>query len=190
LIKQLPLQKFIEFNRIRFLQRYPAREDMTERPVECSHCQKQTKVIYKEISQSTCLKTEMCKDCPILEEKLHGNAPRLSSCGSQEDSKLCCANCLTTLESIKKGSPLGCSNCYTVFGDSLIDSMIYDDKSLERTKVRPVHLGKSPLNPAVISPAEKLSSLNASLNNALKKENYEQAAKLRDQIKALSDPLK
>ena len=161
---------------------------MTERPVECSHCQKQTKVIYKEISQSTSLKTEMCKDCPILEEKLHGNSQCPPTYNSSDDSKLCCASCLTTLASIKTGSPLGCSNCYAVFGDSLIDSMLSEDKSLSEPKEKPNHLGKTPLNPAVITPSEKLASLNASLNSALKKENYEQAAQLRDQIKELSDP--
>jgi protein arginine kinase activator len=161
---------------------------MTERPVECSHCQKQTKVIYKECSQSTSLKTEMCKDCPVLEEKLHGGTEGLPSFESKDDSKLCCANCLTTLESIKAGTPLGCSNCYAVFGDSLIDAMLCDDKASEKKKPRPIHLGKSPSNPAVITPSEKLSSLNSALNDALKQENYEQAARIRDQIKEFEDP--
>lgn len=65
--------------------------------------------------------------------------------------------------------------------------MLLDEKA-EKKKAKPVHLGKSPSNPAVITPSEKLSSLNTALNDALKKENYEQAAKIRDQIKDLEDP--
>jgi protein arginine kinase activator len=60
-------------------------------------------------------------------------------------------------------------------------------KALAAKKVQQVHIGKSPTKPLVIPIASRLTSLNEALNEALKKENYEQAAWLRDQIKKLME---
>jgi protein arginine kinase activator len=92
------------------------------------------------------------------------------------------------------GNPLGCSECYSVFSDVLISELI----SLERIpsrikkdilakKTQPLHLGKAPNKPLTIPSSSRLSALNEALNEALKKENYEQAAWIRDQIKDLTE---
>ena len=52
---------------------------MAERPVECGQCKKPVKVLYKEIVGESKTCTEMCADCPILQEKLHGTTPREKS---------------------------------------------------------------------------------------------------------------
>ena len=167
---------------------------MTDRPVECGHCQKQIKVIYKELNGQTPICSEMCSDCPVLEEKLHGDSD--SNCFKNkegEDSKLHCANCLTTLESIRTGNPLGCSNCYAVFGDILIDDLLLQNKvspciqrDTQSKRFEKLHIGKSPQKTTSISSEEFLKSLNLELQEALEKENYEHAASLRDQIKDLA----
>jgi protein arginine kinase activator len=48
-------------------------------------------------------------------------------------------------------------------------------------------MGKSPGKQPSYTLSDQLHSLNASLNESLKRENYEQAAWLRDQIKALKE---
>ena len=103
---------------------------MAERPVECSHCKKTIKVIYKEIVGDSILCTEMCADCPILQQKLHGQNPELQirETLSEAEAGLCCGNCRTTLESIQMGNPLGCSECYAVFSDVLISELSTMDK--------------------------------------------------------------
>lgn len=169
---------------------------MPERSVECSHCKKPIKVIYKEIVDNSMICTEMCGDCPVLQQKLHGQMaefqPREGL--TETEAGLCCGNCRTTLESIKMGNPLGCSECYAVFADVLISELIASDKlplrikkDLMAKKTQPLHLGKSLHKPVTIPASSRLTALNEALNEALKKENYEQAAWIRDQIKALTE---
>jgi protein arginine kinase activator len=169
---------------------------MPERPVECSHCKKPIKAIYKEIVDNSILCIEMCADCPILQQKLHGQMVELLQPHeglTETEAGLCCGNCRTTLESIKTGNPLGCSECYAVFADVLISELIAADKlparikkDLLAKKAQPLHLGKTPNKPLTIPTSSRLTALNEALNEALKKENYEQAAWIRDQIKALT----
>jgi protein arginine kinase activator len=165
---------------------------MADRPVECSHCKRPIKVIYKEIAEASCICTEMCADCPVLQQRLHGQTPLLSSREGlgETDTGLCCENCRTSLESIKMGNPLGCSECYAIFADVLTNELIAADKiparikkELPIKKTQPLHLGKSPNKPLTIPSSSRLAALNEALNEALKKENYEQAAWIRDQIK-------
>ncbi len=169
---------------------------MADRPVECSHCKKIIKVTYKEIVDTSIVSTEMCADCPILQQRLHGQttAPALKEgLSDTESTGLCCGNCRTSLDSVKMGDPLGCSECYAVFSDVLIAELIATDRIPSRIKKefpskrgQPLHVGKSPNKPLTIPPSSRLTTLNTALNEALKKENYEQAAWIRDQIKDLT----
>lgn len=170
---------------------------MAERPVECSHCKKPIKVVYKEIVEDSKICTEMCGDCPIFQQKLHGQIlekPQVREGLSETEAGLCCGNCRTTLESIQMGNPLGCSECYAIFSDVLINELISRDKIPSRIKkdviakkTQPLHIGKSPNVSLTLPPSSRLTALNEALNEALKKENYEQAAWIRDQIKALME---
>ena len=167
---------------------------MAERPVECSHCKKPIKMIYKEIVDESIITTEMCADCPVLQQKLHGQLPveKEREGLAEGEAGLYCGNCRTSLESVKMGNPLGCVQCYEVFGDFLITEMIEADsipsrlkKALATKRAQPIHVGKSPTVAVSMTTSTRLTALNEALNEALKKENYEQAAWLRDQIKAL-----
>lgn len=167
---------------------------MADRPVECAgHCKRPTKVVYKEIVGNTITVTEMCSECPIYEQKLHGQIKGPATEGIAEgEAGLCCSNCRTTLESVLTGNPLGCCECYPVFSDVLVSELISEDavpshikKSVSAKKTQALHIGKSPSHTQAPPASSQLTALNEALNDALKKENYEQAAWLRDQIKAL-----
>jgi len=169
---------------------------MAERPVECSHCKRPIKVIYKEIVDDNILVTETCAECPILQQKLHGQPylEKIPEGLSEKEAGLCCGQCGTTMAAVQTGNPLGCSECYAVFSDLLIDELTHSNKissrlqkSLEAKKTQPIHVGKSPTQPVNVALSSRLSSLNEALNEAIKRENYEQAAMLRDQIKALME---
>ena len=43
---------------------------MADRPFECSHCKRPIKIIYKEIVDHSIVTTQMCGECPILEQQL------------------------------------------------------------------------------------------------------------------------
>ncbi|NDD59036.1 MAG: hypothetical protein EBZ47_07310 [Chlamydiae bacterium] len=167
---------------------------MPDRPDECSHCKKPAIVTYKEVllSRINCL--SMCEDCPILQQKLTGQKISEMPKTAEKEMGLCCGNCGTTLESIKTGNPLGCRDCYSIFGDVLIQELESLNglperltKNININKSQSFHIGKSPSRPVEIPGSSRLTALNQALNEALKKENYEQAAWLRDQIKDLME---
>jgi len=160
---------------------------MADRPLECSQCKKPAVILYKEMENDTIVCTSMCADCPILQQKLHGS-------GSPKEAKvseLCCGHCGTTLEAVRTGNPLGCSECYVVFSDVIVNELISGKKLPERflapgAKRTSLYIGKTPkLTPSEHAPTNQLMALNEALNEALKKEDYEQAAVIRDQIKSL-----
>lgn len=160
---------------------------MSERPLECGECKKPVKVCYTEIIGDLIVRTSMCQDCPELQKRLHGIPPVMVE--SLQQAGLCCGNCQTTLDAIRQGSLLGCSECYEVFGDILAQEII----SLSKLKVLPVkknsfiHKGRAPGESKKITPAFKLVALNDALKETLKREDYGQAALLRDQIKELME---
>lgn len=162
-----------------------------ERPLECSECKKSIAVHYTELVGNTCNKTCMCADCPELQKRLHG-IPTFPAQGSPtEGAGLACGNCGTTLDAVRVGTPLGCSICYEVFDDILLSEMLSASKIPPRLattkKTIPIHIGRAPGESQEMNPSLRLLALNEALNETLKREDYEQAAWLRDQIKALTE---
>lgn len=165
-----------------------------ERPLECSECKKPIAVRYTEIVGDSITHTIMCVDCPQLQRRLHG-IPASTIAGEQKlAAGLCCGNCGTTLDAVRMGNPVGCNECYEVFEDILLSEMTAAHKIPPRItptkKTSPIHIGRSPGEIKEISSTLRLVALNEALNETLRKEDYEQAAWLRDQIKALTDETK
>jgi protein arginine kinase activator len=163
-----------------------------ERPIECSECKRAVAVRYTEIVGNDLTEVYMCSECPILRHRLHGT-PHLEKVGGQEvrETELACGNCGTSLEAIRLGNPLGCSVCYEVFDDIILPELAAAHKIPQRLastrKLSSAHVGRSLGEVHEISPSLRLLALNEALNEMLKSEDYEQAAWLRDQIKALTD---
>jgi protein arginine kinase activator len=163
-----------------------------DRLLECSECRKPIAVRYTEVVGESITEISMCNDCPELRRRLQG-APQIPHLGNTEDggTGLACGECGTSLESLRKGNLMGCSNCYEVFGDVLISELLEINKIPERIainkKTTPIHLGRAPGEIQEMNPSMRLLALNEALNDTLKREDYEQAAWLRDQIKALTE---
>lgn len=167
-------------------------ESIPDRPLECGECKKPIAVRYTEIIGSNITRTSMCADCPELHRRLHRTPARLASVALGENTTgLACGNCGTTLDSLRVGIPLGCSVCYDVFSDILIGEMLAAEKIPARLatskKSIPIHIGRAPGESQAINPSLRLLALNEALTETLKKEDYEQAAWLRDQIKSLTE---
>lgn len=162
-----------------------------DRPLECSECKKAIAVCYTEIVGGNINQTSMCADCPELQRRLYGTHPRELIANQVIDAGLECGNCGTTLEEVRRGHRLGCSECYNVFGDVLI----LEIQSVNRLPSRlyplkkngPIHIGRAPGEQLTINLSSRLLALNEALKETLKHEDYEQAAWIRDQIKALTD---
>lgn len=100
-----------------------------------------------------------------------------------------CGHCGMTYDDFKKVGRLGCSECYTVFKASLAPL-------LKRIHGSNQHLGKVP-NPVVLKEQkvlskfhEELESAKGELQKAIKNEEFEEAASLRDKIKFLEKKMK
>lgn len=165
---------------------------LPDRPLECTECKKPIAVRYTEIVGNNITHTSMCNDCPILRIRLHGTPHLEYSPGQQAiGAGLACGNCGTSLNAIRMGAPMGCDACYEVFDDILIPEMLAAVRIPQRfensKKSMPVHIGRSPGEVKEINPSLRLLALNEALDEMLKSEDYEQAALLRDQIKALTE---
>ena len=162
---------------------------MEERPIECSGCKKEPTIVYHEVTQNSKTITHMCDGCPMLDSKLHGNPEGQTKENSFSQKSLVCLKCGTSLEQIKMGNLLGCDECYNIFSDLLKQELIASsviNPNLKKSSPS-FHIGKTPSLDQEYQGNEKLSHLNSALGDALKKENYEQAAYLRDQINEIME---
>ncbi len=97
-----------------------------------------------------------------------------------------CPKCGNTFGDIVHSGKIGCSECYRTFYDKLLPS-------LQRIHGRIKHSGKHLEAPAVSKPVEEaapkseLEQLREDLQKAIEQQEFEQAAVLRDKIKALEE---
>src|SRR2546421_9466314 len=90
-----------------------------------------------------------------------------------------CPVCGFTQADFKKTGRLGCSGCYVTFSEGLGSLLKAMHKGIE-------HVGKLPHRATrQMELSDKMRTLTNDLENAVKNENYEDAATLRDQIKQL-----
>ncbi len=104
-----------------------------------------------------------------------------------EEQNQRCDVCGTTLESFKKDGKLGCVNCFKVFEENISPAI----KSIHMSLT---HTGKRPGERVEVYPGiekeddERLTrkeQLKAELKEAVSAENFEEAARLRDEIALL-----
>ncbi len=96
-----------------------------------------------------------------------------------------CETCGSTYNEIAKSGHVGCANCYDIFGEQLMPS-------IRRMHGNTTHCGKVPHSieytevQDVTEEDTKISeidNLKEQLQNAVKEQNFEKAAELRDKIK-------
>lgn len=90
-----------------------------------------------------------------------------------------CEKCGSSFNDIAKSGKVGCANCYTTFYDRLLPS-------LQRIHGKTVHSGKMGALASPKAKAEnKVDTLKRELDDAIKQQDFEHAATLRDEIKEL-----
>ena len=90
-----------------------------------------------------------------------------------------CLNCGMSYDDFRKVGRLGCAECYATFKRPL-------GSLLKRIHGSPIHLGKSPAR--LVKPAKaksELAELKRKLEHAIGSEEFEEAARLRDQIRRM-----
>ena len=92
-----------------------------------------------------------------------------------------CPQCGITFSEIASSGKLGCADCYKTFYKKLYPS-------LRRTHGATHHQGKIPISSSPrLSSTSRIDELKKQLKDAVEVENFELAAKLRDEIKLLKE---
>ena len=160
----------------------------------CMLCQKkEARVHLTDVKEGKIKKVDLCEDCAkaknIEDPAGFALADLLLGLGASEElagpategAELVCSGCGFTQADFKKSGRLGCPACYETFKDGLQGILKTMHKGTR-------HTGKVPRALAIGREIQdRLKSLQRSLDEAVAVEDYEQAARLRDQIKALKD---
>lgn len=96
-----------------------------------------------------------------------------------------CAYCGSTYPEIARTGQVGCAHCYELFADQLYPS-------IRRMHGNTTHCGKNSgraekekTKPAEMTKEETIADLQRQLDAAVKEQNFELAAQLRDQLKEM-----
>ncbi len=157
----------------------------------CDLCGKnQATVHLTEIIDDQISELHLCEECArkksIQMEQQFGLADLLAGLAEfgkpEEVSQVIsskCLNCGLSYQDFKHFGRLGCSECYTNFRKYLMPL-------LKKVHGSTQHLGKTPCKVAVRSKKKPdLADLRLRLQEAIKKEEFEQAAQLRDKIREM-----
>ena len=157
----------------------------------CELCkQSQATVHLTEIINDQMSELHLCEACANqkgaqveshfgLADLLSGLADFTKTQEQEEAGGKACPMCGMTYEDFRKVGRLGCPECYATFKSSL-------GSLLKRIHGSPIHLGKSPIR--LIKPAKsktELAELKRKLERAIEREEFEEAAQVRDQIRRI-----
>jgi len=149
----------------------------------CTNCHaNEATYHYKNISNGVVREEHLC---PLCAAKLKGVAgvggltDLLSGffMPSAAPKKRVCPTCGTTEAEVSRTGQVGCPECYKVFSGLL-------DPYIRRVHGAEIHVGKRPGGTVDLKTGEK-ERLRKELDEAVAVQNYEQAAVLRDQLRAL-----
>ena len=171
----------------------------------CDECGKNKATVHlTEIVNDLITKLNLCESCAKQKgaeaEQHFGIADLLSAlsdvdqpapavAGAPAPAKNKCARCGLTYEDFKRIGRLGCGDCYKAFRTSLAPL-------LKRIHGSSQHIGKSPSPQAAdevkthSKRAEELEQVKLELQKAIRGEEFEEAATLRDKIKFLEKKIK
>jgi protein arginine kinase activator len=165
---------------------------MANRPPGCENCKEPTTIHLTQIINGVMHKIDLCAKCPqaknIDDPTGFSLADQLLGLGAAEEMKansdeLACPKCGFTQVDFKKSGRLGCPVCYETFRQGL-------EPLLRNMHRGPRHKGKIPARCENASELRsRLESLESALKSAVDKEDYEEAAALRDRIRELETKL-
>jgi len=161
--------------------------------MQCQICNKRTATIHlTEISNGVRTEMHICEHCAAEQgiasqsqlsiNELLGNLlavqPSDEEIFGPSEPDLACPNCGFTLARLRKEGTLGCPHDYEIFEQALLPL-------IERAhNGNTHHCGKVPSKmPQDTKKLVELSDLRRQLETAVRNEDYERAAELRDQMK-------
>jgi len=155
--------------------------------MKCQRCSKAATLHITDITgENTFEELHLCEEC--AQKYLHepqvqangkgsgGEVDELAALNQRE-----CPHCGIKFAEFRSGGRLGCPQDYEVFREELLPL-------LENIHGETRHAGKAPRRqPRAKQVMAELTQLRKQLQQAVTRENYEEAAKLRDKIKQLEE---
>ena len=165
----------------------------------CDVCHKKDALVhFTEIIDNQITKLHLCEECakskglqfpftkPLFSMgDLLAGISNFDAYSTEQKSKIKCPNCGVTYEDFRRNGKLGCSECYKCFKTEL-------DTLFKKIHGSNTHLGKVPVllankpgrkSKKVAIMETQLKKLLFDLQEAVRSEEYEKAALLRDEIK-------
>ncbi|GHC09609.1 UvrB/UvrC motif-containing protein [Cerasicoccus arenae] len=159
------------------------------KPPDCSHCQKPATIHLTQIINNQIKKLDFCENCPhqkgVTDPTGFSLAQLLAqndlSASTGADGSLTCSACGFSPSDFKRLGRLGCPECYESLGDFI-------SPMLEKMHRGTHHTGKCPDELlARIQITRRIEAIEKALREAIEEEAYEEAARLRDELKALQN---
>jgi len=156
---------------------------------ECCH-ENEATVHLTQVVNGEVKKLNLCQSCaeangvslkmPVsITEILLGLGGKKPAGETPARFELTCKRCQLTQSEFKKGGRLGCPECYKAFMGELASVVKAMHHNVQ-------HVGKIPARQgSEARRAAKIAALQDDIRSAVAKEDYEEAARLRDEISAL-----
>ena len=159
--------------------------------MQCSICKEKPATVHlTQIVGEKMQKLDLCEDCAktkgVNDPSGFALADIMLGLGAAQEveqavgTDLKCPRCGFSQADFKKSGRLGCPECYKTFAEGLGGLLKTMHKGTRHTGKAPEALRATREN------ADKLKTLQTKLAKAIKDENYEQAALMRDEIKQLT----
>ena len=161
--------------------------------MQCCVCKEKPATVHlTQIVGDKMQKLDLCEECAkakgINDPTSFAMADLMLGLGASQElesasagAELKCTRCGFTQADFKKSGRLGCPECYVTFAEGLSGLLKTMHKGTRHTGKAPEALRATREN------ADRLKALTEKLKKAVKEENYEQAAQLRDQIKQVTE---
>lgn len=167
--------------------------------MKCDICRSKDATVHlTEIINNKMTKLHLCEGCAKeksremeehfgLADLLSGLADLAPVVGEEEqipgrkivNAGIKCSSCGFSFQNFRKMGRLGCPKCYATFKEQL-------SPLLRKIHGSDIHVGKTPFEKEIVrDEVMHLADVRRALEKAIRLEEFEEAARLRDQIRAL-----
>lgn len=161
--------------------------------MKCDNCNKPARIHYTEIRNGKTIEKHLCEQCAARTEGMQGltkGPPPINELleqfvaaqeGARREMSVTCENCGISWAEFRQNGLFGCEHDYQVFEKELTPLLQRAHEGATH------HIGKVPARAGSSQQPRRrvvdINRLRRELAKAVEAENYEKAAKLRDQIR-------
>lgn len=177
--------------------------------MKCDMCDQDATVFLTQIVDGKMTKVNLCDKCSkekgvtdptgfqLADFLLGAATQKKARAAATDDDTLACPECGFTRAHLKKIGRMGCPECYHTFADDLDNMLRAMHKGTRHvgkvpgkqpaliTPPTPKERVSPPSVPKPVNPKKRMADLKAQIERAVAEERYEDAAKLRDEMRAM-----